>query len=136
MKRKLKPGVPRLFDRRKYRQRYVIERMFGWLKENRRIVTRFDNLAKNYGLAGLFHTVFATSLFVQHLAEFNKALQMLKDFRCGKCKRLLARMGEHTELQIKCSRCGTLNHAKASSLERSPLSDMNADCSASLHSNQ
>ncbi|MCE0461530.1 MULTISPECIES: Com family DNA-binding transcriptional regulator [Pseudomonas] len=38
---------------------------------------------------------------------------MLKDFRCGQCKRLLARMGEHTELQIKCSRCGTLNHVKA-----------------------
>ncbi|AUO49715.1 Com family DNA-binding transcriptional regulator [Pseudomonas sp. Lb2C1-1] len=38
---------------------------------------------------------------------------MLKDFRCGSCKRLLARMGENTELQIKCSRCGTLNHVKA-----------------------
>jgi len=24
------------------------ERMFGWLKENRRIVTRFDKLAKSY----------------------------------------------------------------------------------------
>ncbi|MGK0162995.1 IS5/IS1182 family transposase, partial [Pseudomonas mosselii] len=23
-------------------------RMFGWLKENRRIVTRFDKLAKSY----------------------------------------------------------------------------------------
>ncbi|MGX4728718.1 Com family DNA-binding transcriptional regulator [Pseudomonas corrugata] len=38
---------------------------------------------------------------------------MLKDFRCGRCKRLLARMGENTELQIKCARCGTLNHVKA-----------------------
>ncbi|TNF81077.1 Com family DNA-binding transcriptional regulator [Pseudomonas sp. ICMP22404] len=38
---------------------------------------------------------------------------MLKDFRCGHCKRLLARMGENTELQIKCARCGTLNHVKA-----------------------
>ncbi|MBN0530841.1 Com family DNA-binding transcriptional regulator, partial [Pseudomonas aeruginosa] len=26
---------------------------------------------------------------------------MLKDFRCGNCKRLLARMGLFTELQIK-----------------------------------
>nr|WP_256576626.1 transposase [Pseudomonas sp. NFACC37-1] len=26
----------------------LIERMFGWLKENRRIVTRFDKLAKSY----------------------------------------------------------------------------------------
>jgi len=32
-------------DRPKYRQRNIIERMFGWLKENRRIVTRFDKLA-------------------------------------------------------------------------------------------
>ena len=32
----------------KYRQRNIIERMFGWLKENRRIVTRFDKLAKSY----------------------------------------------------------------------------------------
>lgn len=45
MKRKPKPGLPRLFDRPKYRQRNIIERMFGWLKENRRIVTRFDKLA-------------------------------------------------------------------------------------------
>ena len=38
--------VTDLFDRPKYRQRNIIERMFGWLKENRRIVTRFDKLAK------------------------------------------------------------------------------------------
>lgn len=49
---------------------------------------------------------------------------MLKECRCGHCKRLLARVGEYTELQIKCSRCGTLNHVKATSLERSPVSDM------------
>jgi len=49
MKRKPKPGLPRLFDRPKYRQRNVIERMFGWLKEKRRVVTRFDKLAKSYG---------------------------------------------------------------------------------------
>ncbi|WP_414892466.1 IS5 family transposase [Pseudomonas serboccidentalis] len=48
MKRKPKPGLSRLFDRPKYRQRNIIERMFGWLKENRRIVTRFDKLAKSY----------------------------------------------------------------------------------------
>ncbi len=38
----------RLFDRPEYRQRDIIERMFGWLKENCRIVTRFDKLEKNY----------------------------------------------------------------------------------------
>ncbi|MEH6353034.1 Com family DNA-binding transcriptional regulator [Pseudomonas sp. 3JA] len=58
---------------------------------------------------------------------------MLKDFRCGHCKRLLARVGENTELQIKCSRCGALNHVKALSLELSPLSDMDAECSAQKH---
>jgi len=51
---------------------------------------------------------------------------MLKDFRCGTCTRLLARMGGFTELQIKCPRCGTLNHARATSPERSPESDMTA----------
>nr|WP_182942564.1 IS5 family transposase [Pseudomonas putida] len=49
MTRKPKPGLPRLFDRPKHRQRNVIERMFGWLKENRRLVTRYDKLAKSYG---------------------------------------------------------------------------------------
>ena len=48
MPRKPRPGLPRLFDRPKYRQRNIIERMFGWLKENRRIVTRYDKLAKSY----------------------------------------------------------------------------------------
>ncbi|WP_080266814.1 Com family DNA-binding transcriptional regulator [Pseudomonas syringae] len=61
---------------------------------------------------------------------------MLKDFRCGQCKRLLARVGEKTELQIKCSRCGTLNHVKAPSLELSPLSDMKAESSATNHSTE
>ncbi|WP_081500478.1 Com family DNA-binding transcriptional regulator [Pseudomonas sp. GM80] len=61
-------------------------------------------------------------------------MQMLKECRCGKCNRLLARVGEFTELQIKCSRCGTLNHEKAMSLERSPLSDMKAEHSATNHS--
>lgn len=46
MKRKPKPGLPRLFDRPKYRQRNIIKRMFGWLKESRRIGTRYDKLAK------------------------------------------------------------------------------------------
>ncbi|WP_081818619.1 Com family DNA-binding transcriptional regulator [Pseudomonas sp. PH1b] len=61
---------------------------------------------------------------------------MLKECRCGHCKRLLARVGEFTELQIKCSRCGTLNHVKASSLGQSPMSDMGADFPATDHSTQ
>ena len=47
IKRKPTPGLPRLFDRPKYRQRNIIERMFGRLKENRRIVTPFNKLAKS-----------------------------------------------------------------------------------------
>ncbi|WP_438279691.1 Com family DNA-binding transcriptional regulator [Pseudomonas alabamensis] len=50
-------------------------------------------------------------------------MQMLKDVRCGNCNRLLARAAGVTQLQIKCSRCGTLNHVKTSSLEPSPASD-------------
>jgi len=48
MPRKPRPGLPRLFDRPKYRQRNIIERMSGWLKENRRIGTRYDKLAKSF----------------------------------------------------------------------------------------
>lgn len=55
---------------------------------------------------------------------------MLKDIRCGNCKRLLARAEGITQLQIKCSRCGTLNHVKTLSLELSPMSDLTADLSA------
>ncbi|MBI6854185.1 Com family DNA-binding transcriptional regulator [Pseudomonas cichorii] len=51
---------------------------------------------------------------------------MLKDCRCNKCKRLLARLGEYTELQIKCPRCGTLNHVKAASLEKTLVSQSQA----------
>lgn len=48
MPRKPRPGLHRLFDRPKYRQRNIIERMFGWLKENRRIGTRYDKLARSF----------------------------------------------------------------------------------------
>lgn len=67
MKRKPKPALPRLFERPKYQQRNIIERMFGWLKANRRVVTRFDKLSKvrAYGFAGLCYAVFTTLLFVQ-----------------------------------------------------------------------
>jgi transposase len=36
------------FDRDLYRRRNVIERCIGWLKENRRIATRFEKLAVHY----------------------------------------------------------------------------------------
>jgi transposase len=40
------------FDRRRYKSRNAIERMFGRLKDFRRIATRYDRLATNY-LAGI-----------------------------------------------------------------------------------
>lgn len=37
------------FDRKLYRQRNIVERLIGWLKENRRIFSRFEKTAKNFG---------------------------------------------------------------------------------------
>jgi transposase len=36
------------FDKDAYRKRNIIERLIGWLKESRRILTRFEKTAKNY----------------------------------------------------------------------------------------
>lgn len=44
--------VPYPLDRVAYRHRNLIERLFGRLKNWRRIATRYDRLARNY-LAGL-----------------------------------------------------------------------------------
>ena len=41
-------GRPLAFDRETYRRRNVVERCVGWLKECRRIATRFEKLALNY----------------------------------------------------------------------------------------
>ena len=37
------------FDKQAYRRRNVIERLIGWLKESRRIFSRFEKTAKNFG---------------------------------------------------------------------------------------
>ena len=37
------------FDKEAYRRRNIIERLIGWLKENRRIFSRFEKTAKNFG---------------------------------------------------------------------------------------
>mgnify|MGYP002280662234 CR=1 FL=1 len=37
------------FDRDVYRNRNIIERLIGWLKECRRIFSRYEKTAKNYG---------------------------------------------------------------------------------------
>jgi transposase len=36
------------FDRKAYRQRNIIERLIRWLKESRRIFSRFEKTAINY----------------------------------------------------------------------------------------
>ena len=37
------------FDRDTYRERNIVERLIGWLKESRRIFSRFEKTAKNFG---------------------------------------------------------------------------------------
>ena len=39
---------PVVFDKEAYRDRNIIERLIGWLKECRRIFSRFEKTAKNY----------------------------------------------------------------------------------------
>lgn len=40
---------PVAFDKQAYRRRNIIERLIGWLKESRRILSRFEKTAKNFG---------------------------------------------------------------------------------------
>jgi transposase len=40
---------PVAFDRDAYRDRNIIERLIGWLKEARRVFSRFEKTAKNFG---------------------------------------------------------------------------------------
>ena len=47
---------PVAFDKQAYRRRNVIERLIGWLKENRRIFSRFEKTAKNF--AGMIKLAF------------------------------------------------------------------------------
>jgi transposase len=43
-----KPGRPPVFDADTYRRRNVIERSISWLKQARRIATRYEKLAVNF----------------------------------------------------------------------------------------
>ena len=47
-KRRRRRGRPPTFCRATYRQRNVVERLVGWLKEHRRIATRFEKLASSF----------------------------------------------------------------------------------------
>ena len=44
------------FDRETYKNRNIVERLIGWLKESRRIFSRFEKTAKNY--AGMIKLAF------------------------------------------------------------------------------
>ncbi len=64
---KVKPVIPQIgktvsdqtqpdFDREVYRRRNVVERFIGWLKESRRVFSRFEKTAVNY--LGMIHIAF------------------------------------------------------------------------------
>ncbi len=40
---------PVVFDKEAYRNRNIVERLIGWLKECRRVFSRFEKTAKNFG---------------------------------------------------------------------------------------
>lgn len=44
------------FDKKLYRRRNIVERLIGWLKESRRILTRYEKTAKNF--AGMIRLAF------------------------------------------------------------------------------
>jgi transposase len=44
------------FDAKAYRERNIVERLVGWLKESRRIFSRFEKTAKNF--AGMLKLAF------------------------------------------------------------------------------
>ena len=44
------------FDREAYRDRNLVERLIGWLKECRRVFSRFEKAAKNF--AGMLRLAF------------------------------------------------------------------------------
>jgi transposase len=37
------------FDKDKYKRRSIVENVIGWLKESRRVFSRFEKTAKNFG---------------------------------------------------------------------------------------
>lgn len=72
--------LTRLFDRPKHRN--MIECMFGWLTENRRIVTRFDKFIKSYAaMVSLAFSMrfFAKPLCVQSLGSLSAHCSSIGD---------------------------------------------------------
>lgn len=54
---------PLPFNAKSYRERNIIERVIGWIKENRRIFSRFEKTAKNFG--GMVKMAFIRSYLKQ-----------------------------------------------------------------------
>jgi transposase len=52
-RKKRRPGRPISYDRTRYRERNVIERCIGWVKECRSVATRYEKLAIHY--LGMVH---------------------------------------------------------------------------------
>ena len=61
---KRRRGRPLSYDRVRYRNRNVVERCLGWLKECRALATRFEKLAVHY-------------LWLVHLAIIERYLRIL-----------------------------------------------------------
>jgi transposase len=53
---------PRTYDKELYKRRNLIERFFGWLKQYRRVATRYDKLSVRY----LGFVYFAAILVTTH----------------------------------------------------------------------
>lgn len=60
-------GRPPAFDREAYRRRNVVERLIGWLKEARRLATRFEKLALTF--EGMFHVAMIGRLLRTELSD-------------------------------------------------------------------
>ena len=60
--RKGRTGFPREYDETLYKRRNLIERFFGWLKQYRRVATRYDKLSVRY----LGFVYFAAILVTTH----------------------------------------------------------------------
>jgi phage FluMu protein Com len=56
----------------------------------------------------------------------------MKEVRCGQCSKLLA-LANFIELQIKCSRCRTLNHMKATEPPKIAESAFNGGTNVTTH---
>ena len=47
-KRRRRRGRPSVVTKEAYRRRAIVEQVIGWLKECRRVATRYEKLAVNY----------------------------------------------------------------------------------------